>query len=152
MCRDRVLRYLVDDHTVIMPDEGDTNGYALCTCANHTSTLMPCRHICKVASFKNKRTFSIEFLHPRWRLINHPLWGSAKHGLGHELDAQRPSWRPDTYRVPIDTANDERDSRMALRNDADESEVSDERDPETVTLIRLPQPILWMFPVELLMQ
>lgn len=47
-----------------------------CTCGFYSSTLILCRHICRVMLYCTIEVFIVNNLHPRWHLLisNHPLY------------------------------------------------------------------------------
>jgi hypothetical protein len=60
-----------------------------CTCKFYKATRIPCCHICSVFSrIEGRNLFSVENLHPRWRLKNHPLFLVAKKKLGANIDEE----------------------------------------------------------------
>lgn len=55
-----------------------------CTCGSFSSRKIPCTCICAVFSSPSvsQKLFVEDNLHPRWRLVNHPLYAKAKIHLG----------------------------------------------------------------------
>lgn len=111
-------RVQLPDRLSINPNE-----YGTCTCSYHTSTLLPCRHICKALSSDNTDIFDINLLHPRWRLINHPCYKGAMNDLHLLIPINTPFFAPSRLVIEghvdevADATGNGEDNERGLRND-----------------------------------
>jgi hypothetical protein len=111
--------FTVDDTFVVtVANANDPNDYARCSCSYHTSSLQPCRHICKVESTCDRDFSSILLLHPRWRIQNHPLFVSVMQEMKRPIPAGLHFFTP--ARVIIQQAESIIDEHSSSGSNSDE--------------------------------